>query len=112
PSPQEAVTAERPKRPACQLPSGEHRRLGYCVGLTCGGARLAARSSAMICCRKASRRSQTHLKPADRGALPPRQPAQTRGRCCCGCRNCRQHRRRSKKLGFTLASDKEERGRV
>jgi hypothetical protein len=36
---------------ANQLPSGEYRRLGYCVGLTCGGARLAARSSAMICCK-------------------------------------------------------------
>src|SRR5437764_5840639 len=33
------------------LPSGEYRRLGYCVGLTCGGARPAARSSAMICCK-------------------------------------------------------------
>src|SRR5947209_4576572 len=34
-----------------RLPSGEYRRLGYCVGLTCGGARLAAGSSAMICCK-------------------------------------------------------------
>ena len=33
------------------LPSGEYRRLGYCVDLTCDGARPAARSSAMICCK-------------------------------------------------------------
>jgi predicted TIM-barrel fold metal-dependent hydrolase len=33
------------------FPFGEHRRPGYSVGLTCGGARRAARSSAMICCR-------------------------------------------------------------
>ena len=34
-----------------KLPSGEYRRLSYCVDLTCGGARPAARSSAMICCK-------------------------------------------------------------
>ena len=34
-----------------RFPFGEHRGPGYSVGLTCGGARRAARSSAMICCR-------------------------------------------------------------
>jgi len=33
------------------FPFGEHRGPGYSVGLTCGGARRAARSLAMICCR-------------------------------------------------------------
>jgi hypothetical protein len=31
--------------------SGEDRRRGYSAGLTCGGARPAALSSAMICCK-------------------------------------------------------------
>src|SRR3954471_18060274 len=33
------------------FPFGEHRRPGYSVVWTCGGARRAARSSVMICCR-------------------------------------------------------------
>ena len=34
-----------------QLASGQSRRCGYSVNLTCGGARPGALSSAMICCR-------------------------------------------------------------
>jgi hypothetical protein len=47
-------------------PFGEHRRPGYSVGLTCGGARPAARSSAMICCR--------HSMPSLVKAVPPSSP--------------------------------------